>query len=114
MAYKNKHEQAAYAKAWYEANKDKSKSAAKAHAVRVKAVRRLLLAEAKRRPCMDCGGVFPTECMDFDHVRGSKRCNVSAMLQHSVESVLEEISKCEVVCANCHRIRTHRRLHEGE
>jgi hypothetical protein len=67
--------------------------------------------EIKSAPCCDCNGKFPPECMDFDHVRGKKNCNVSAMIARafSLESVIEEIAKCEVVCANCHRIRTRKR-----
>lgn len=63
---------------------------------------------AKDRPCEDCGLRFPPECMDFDHVRGEKRGDVGrmAMQKGAVITLLAEIAKCEVVCANCHRIRT--------
>lgn len=62
------------------------------------------------QPCVDCGQVFPPCCMDWDHVRGEKCFNVSqAAIFKSKEVTLREISKCELVCANCHRIRTHRR-----
>ena len=45
--------------------------------------------------------------MDFDHVRGEKVANVSSIWSRkSWEAVLEEVAKCEVVCANCHRLRT--------
>lgn len=47
--------------------------------------------------------------MDFDHVRGSKVGNVSEMLgSTSLADLLMEIAKCDVVCANCHRLRTYR------
>lgn len=61
-------------------------------------------------PCMDCGGTFPPECMDFDHLRDKVK-NVSAMIYASRpwNEIEEEMSKCELVCANCHRIRTKRR-----
>ena len=67
------------------------------------------LVEAKARPCADCGGSFAACCMEFDHVRGSKRHNLAEMSSWSRAAVLEEMLKCEVVCANCHRIRTERR-----
>lgn len=57
------------------------------------------------KPCADCGGVFPPVCMDFDHVRGEKLCNVAKMGTYAWSRVLEEIAKCDLVCANCHRIR---------
>lgn len=68
-----------------------------------------LIVEAKKAPCKDCGGSFPPECMDFDHL-GDKKMNVSAMKYNSVEKVAEEIAKCDLVCANCHRIRTKKRM----
>jgi hypothetical protein len=73
------------------------------------AARSALLAELKSKPCLDCGGKFPPECMDFDHVRGEKRDNLSSIRDLSVPNIMEEIEKCEVVCANCHRVRTQRR-----
>ena len=63
----------------------------------------------KSVPCMDCGNTFPAVCMDFDHVRGSKIFNISSAWIYSFDKILEEIEKCEIVCANCHRIRTSRR-----
>lgn len=68
----------------------------------------------KQNPCMDCGGTFPTECMDLDHVRGEKIDNVSTLLARtaSMEEVVAEVEKCDLVCANCHRIRTRKRYLE--
>lgn len=67
--------------------------------------------EFKSRPCTDCGGIFDSCAMDFDHVRGEKLFNVSMMLQQGCgqERILAEIAKCELVCANCHRVRTKNR-----
>jgi len=66
-------------------------------------------------PCADCGGRFPAICMDFDHVRGAKVGNISGMIRKafSWELILVEIEKCEVVCSNCHRIRTAKRGQYG-
>lgn len=66
--------------------------------------------DLKDQPCMDCGGRFPPECMDFDHRdRSSKKMAVGTMMNKraSKKSILEEAAKCDLVCANCHRIRTH-------
>ena len=68
-----------------------------------------LMRSHKEVPCADCGGVFPPYVMDFDHVTGEKELNVSRALRVSVARMLAEIAKCEVVCSNCHRIRTYER-----
>lgn len=60
-------------------------------------------------PCTDCKGYFPFYVMQFDHLEGKTR-NVSHMRTYSLERVLAEISKCELVCANCHATRTYNRL----
>lgn len=62
-------------------------------------------------PCIDCGISYPWYVMDFDHVTGKKSGNISKMVATAVakEKLLEEISKCELVCANCHRERTFTR-----
>jgi hypothetical protein len=45
--------------------------------------------------------------MDFDHVRGEKKFNVAHFIYTgSYQAVQDEIAKCEVVCSNCHRLRT--------
>lgn len=65
----------------------------------------------KDRPCSDCGGKFPPVCMDFDHRdRLTKTENVSKLVSRRYELILQEIEKCDLVCANCHRIRTQSRL----
>lgn len=66
--------------------------------------------------CADCGQRFPgrPEVMDFDHVRGEKRGDVASLIKNGARaSVLAEIEKCDLVCANCHRTRTKNRLAEG-
>ena len=61
-------------------------------------------------PCMDCKILYPYYVMDFDHVRGRKHKNVMELVPTlSKKKIDEEIAKCEVVCSNCHRIRTHLR-----
>lgn len=60
-------------------------------------------------PCADCTVSFPHYVMQFDHVRGAKLFNVSALASGGWPTFLKELAKCEVVCANCHAIRTHQR-----
>jgi lysyl-tRNA synthetase class I len=61
-------------------------------------------------PCLDCKLSYPYYVMDFDHVRGRKQKNVMELINTlSKKKIDEEIAKCEIVCSNCHRIRTHKR-----
>jgi len=63
----------------------------------------------KDRPCADCGVKYPPYVMDFDHVRGTKTSNLNLARYHSRSWIDREVAKCDVVCANCHRERTHNR-----
>lgn len=66
-----------------------------------------LLNDLRSRPCSDCGGTFPTVCMDFDHRDPSdKHSEVTSLAFGRLDTLLAEIDKCDIVCANCHRIRT--------
>ncbi len=61
-------------------------------------------------PCVDCGEP-DLLVLEFDHVRGDKKHNVSKMFStNSLERIKEEIDKCDVVCANCHRRRSHKTI----
>jgi len=47
--------------------------------------------------------------LEFDHVRGEKTCDIGTMLSHYCWArILEELQKCDVRCANCHRRKTAR------
>jgi hypothetical protein len=58
-------------------------------------------------PCVVCGESDPI-VLDFDHIRGKKKYPVTYMISHQycLETVIEEIAKCQVLCANCHRRKT--------
>ena len=62
----------------------------------------------EKHPCKDCGNFFPYFIKDFDHVdRTQKVDNVSNFIRNgSGQGMWEEVAKCELVCANCHRTRT--------
>lgn len=55
-------------------------------------------------PCVDCGITDPV-VLDFDHVRSKKKFSIGARGSYSIKAIKTEITKCEVRCANCHRIR---------
>lgn len=91
----------------YYANKEK-------YATRNKRTRQLALEyikKAKDVPCADCGKSYPYYVMDFDHVHGEKTTEINRMRRDrfSLTRIKEEIAKCEIVCSNCHRIRTFQR-----
>src|ERR1035437_322921 len=60
-------------------------------------------------PCKDCGERHPSFGMDFDHRERESKYREIAKLVHggSWENLYMEIAKCDVVCSNCHRIRTY-------
>lgn len=68
---------------------------------------RAIIAEAKSVPCADCGNQYPPVAMDFDHREGeTKRARIANVgTKWSVKTLLAEIAKCDVRCANCHRLR---------
>jgi hypothetical protein len=67
------------------------------------------------KPCADCGRVFPHQVMQWDHRPGSEKLgDISEdFWGRSREEILAEIAKCDLVCANCHAIRTFTRSNWG-
>lgn len=70
-----------------------------------------ILVELRAVPCADCGVRFEPCAMDFDHRDPTtKRYTVTRMVvRASTEAILVEVAKCDIVCANCHRMRTWQR-----
>lgn len=68
-------------------------------------------------PCIDCGEADPRK-LEFDHINDDKKYNISDMAGtgFSFKKIQEEINKCEIRCANCHRLKTAKdykwRIHE--
>ena len=95
----------------YQNNKDYYHKKAEEHKDRVQAHVRAL----KDNPCMDCGEKYPHYVMDFDHREGETKINSVAYIirRWGMKKILEEIAKCDLVCANCHRERTWQRLHRA-
>lgn len=67
-----------------------------------------LAAYLSQHPCVDCGET-DIVVLQFDH-QGDKKFSIASMVMHrySWETILAEIEKCEVVCANDHARRTAR------
>lgn len=84
-------------------------------AARARIVLREFVRELKHmKPCTDCGLPYPFYVMHWDHLR-DKVDQIDRIIQKtgSKRRVLEEIAKCELVCANCHAARTWNRMQEA-
>jgi hypothetical protein len=68
--------------------------------------RRFLASVKLTAGCIDCGYAGSAYALDFDHVRGSKEFALS-WSNRTWLRIAAELEKCDVRCANCHRIRTH-------
>jgi len=109
MPYKDKEKQREAQRRWAAANRDTTYKHREANRRRNKErVREIKEAS----PCTDCNQFHRYYVMDFDHVTGTKMNNVATMMNENAawSRIVAEIDKCELVCANCHRDRTYRRL----
>ena len=73
---------------------------------------KLVQEHKKGKACYDCGGIYPSYVMDLDHLDPkTKVAKVSELAGQAISAkrILAEIAKTEIVCANCHRIRTNKR-----
>ena len=70
----------------------------------------------ERQGCSDCLKEYPHYVLEFHHLPGFKKFGqVSHILKkYGPDKAWEEIAKCEVVCSNCHKIRTNSRLFSEE
>ena len=95
----------------YEKYKKEYKQRAYKRNCKVKKENRIKLIEYfKLNPCIVCGETNPV-VLDFDHRDDTKKSfAISAGILKKWEIILEEINKCDVLCANHHRIRTSKQL----
>jgi len=97
----------AKAKEWYHSSPDRV-SQIRGYQKRTRARNMKYLGDyLTTHPCVDCGESDPV-VLEFDHVRGEKRAALSTMACNcnTLEVLNEEIAKCDVRCANCHRRKT--------
>lgn len=100
---------AAYKREHYRANRRRYIDSAKRRKDVIAAERTaLLMAFLREHPCVDCGEDDPL-VLEFDHLRDKKFAISRGIRDRGWQDVLDEIAKCDVVCANCHRRRTARR-----
>jgi 5-methylcytosine-specific restriction endonuclease McrA len=64
--------------------------------------------EKLRKGCARCGYVEHAAALDFDHLDSKTKVrDISKMHTVSIQKLKLEMNKCQVLCANCHRIKTH-------
>lgn len=109
MPYKDTKKQKEAQHAWYKKNKELTRERSKNSRERNKQVIREI---KESSPCFDCKNFYPYYIMQFDHVGlDDKVGSINRLLTtSSITTVLNEIEKCELVCANCHAKRTWSRL----
>jgi hypothetical protein len=81
------------------------------------APRHELMLQLKHQPCVDCGRKLHHALMDFDHREsrnGDEKLLINRMAYYGYQRFLREISKCDVVCVLCHRMRTWNRAHPDD
>jgi hypothetical protein len=107
MPYNDKEQQKEASRRHYLANKDR---VAARTAERRRTVRSQVYDIKASTPCADCGVRYPYYVMQFDHTGTDKVMDVSKLMRSAgLERIMAEISKCEIVCANCHSVRTWER-----
>ncbi len=65
--------------------------------------------------CKDCGYKTDLRALEFDHVPEPRRGGyaIGHYLTYTWVKLKEQLDKCELVCANCHAIRTATRRTAG-
>ena len=110
MPYKNRQDERNFRKRWWaslslERKREKQNKAN----VRNRLIKEFIAAYKLENGCIDCGYKKHHSALEFDHVGTDKSINVC--FAKSIEQAKKEIKKCEVVCSNCHRIRTYQRIY---
>ncbi len=86
------------------------------HAVRVRRnARKENLVQKFGGKCKDCSRKFPSYVFDFDNVNATrKHVSINTLLSRGATDrrIQKELLHCELVCSNCHRIRTNNRYTE--
>jgi hypothetical protein len=66
------------------------------------------------RGCAHCGYNAHPAALDWDHIdRSTKSFLISQDSKRSWGKLMEEVDKCQVLCANCHRIHTYENKHNA-
>jgi|ERR1041385_448641 hypothetical protein len=71
---------------------------------------RELMNKFKNKPCFDCQGWFAPCQMEFDRRPGEiKEFEIGNRYNSNPTRLYREMKKCDLICSNCHRLRTWKR-----
>lgn len=104
MPYKDENQQKQAQHESYLRNKEKVRKSS----VESRRSRQRFVSAIKSYPCSDCGMSWPPCAMEFDHIDSKEKvASVSRLVMtRGMKIIVEEIMKCDLVCACCHALRT--------
>lgn len=112
MAWKNKTKEEVnkYHRDWYEKNRDRRKKIIYESA-KLRIQKNKTFVRSLKIKCYNCGFDRDPICLDFHHI-SDKKFNISSAVCSGFgeNSIKKEISKCIVLCANCHRLVTNNKI----
>lgn len=107
----------AYSKLHYSKNKKQYEDRKTRNGVSYKQKQQFVRNLKDNKICLDCKRTYRYWMLDFDHRPGTiKICEMSHCYHklHTQEAILNEASKCDIICTNCHRDRTFMRMYPNE
>lgn len=109
MPYSDPKKQREYAKKHYRQNKQRYLDRNRVNRLKL---RKYINSIKETSPCTDCGINYPYYVMDFDHLSDKEGLIIQFVKANNRKKLEDEIAKCEIVCSNCHRVRSFRRMKE--
>lgn len=99
---------------YYLGDDQKQKSLARSNLNKAK-LRREMWKIKEDSGCIDCGEKYPHYVLEFDHREGEIKLGSVSDMYAKLGRIagLAEAKKCDIVCANCHKIRTYNRNQTG-
>jgi hypothetical protein len=113
VPYLDPKKNAEYKALWHQRNKQRRRQTIR---LRRSSKRQYVYDLKEDKSCLDCGIKYPPYVYDFDHLPQFKKSfplSSTGMRDKSMEEIIAEVAKCELVCANCHRHRTYMRSIEN-
>lgn len=108
MPYKDPEKQKEAQRKSYFKNIDKNRIKNKTYREKV---REYVRTQKESGSCKDCGVAYPYYVMEYDHIEDNKIRSVAKITSNgSMDQVIKEIAKCDLICSNCHKIRTWERI----
>lgn len=103
----------AYHASWYREHPGRREIVRKAQIKFRRNIRDYIRELKDNKACMDCKISYPHYVLDYDHRPGENKLynvsNIASRINWNKDKIDQEIAKCDLVCANCHRIRTWKR-----